>query len=69
MSSGQISAFLCAISTSCAVAATKVLLGSDSHLLHYEAGGISALGGVVMHVLPSLANGEIPLALLDEAMR
>lgn len=47
----------------------EVLLGSDSHLLHYEAGGISALGGVVMHVVPSLANGELPLHLLDEAMR
>lgn len=47
----------------------EVLLGSDSHILHYEGGGISALGGVVMHVLPSLANGEIPLESLDKALR
>ena len=26
-------------------------------------------GGVIMHTLPTLPNGEIPLAALDEAMR
>lgn len=34
-----------------------------------QAGGISALGGVVMHVIPSEPNGELPLAALDEALR
>lgn len=47
----------------------ELLLGSESHILHYEAGGISALGGVVMHVIPSEPNGELPLAALDEALR
>lgn len=47
----------------------ELLLGSESHVLHYEAGGISALGGVVMHVIPSEPNGELPLKALDEAIR
>ena len=29
----------------------QVLLGDESHIFHYEAGGVSALGGCVMHTV------------------
>lgn len=44
-----------------------LLLGDDAHIFHYEAGGVSALGGVSMYPLPTLPNGEIPLEALNEA--
>ena len=35
--------------TCCGLA--QVLLGDESHIFHYEAGGVSALGGCVMHTV------------------
>jgi len=45
----------------------ELLLGDESHIFHYEAGGVSALGGVSMYPLPTLDNGEIPLEAMEEA--
>ncbi|ACL24190.1 low-specificity L-threonine aldolase [Chloroflexus aggregans] len=45
----------------------RVILGSESHIYHYEAGGASALGGLVYHPLPNTADGRIDLDLLEVA--
>lgn len=45
----------------------RVILGNESHIYHYEAGGASALGGLVYHPLATAGDGTIDLALLEEA--
>lgn len=47
----------------------EALIGDESHIYHYEAGGASALGGVVYHLLPTTPQGEIPLDALAGAIR
>ena len=47
----------------------QVLLGDNSHLYNYEAGGISALGGLAFHVIHNEPNGELPLEKLQQAIR
>lgn len=43
------------------------LLGTESHIFCYEAGGASVVGGVMYHTLPTLADGTIPLDAIDAA--
>jgi threonine aldolase len=47
----------------------EALVGDESHIYHYEAGGASALGGVVYHVLPTTSAGELPLDAVAAALR
>jgi threonine aldolase len=47
---------------------TKALLGSEAHTYAYEAGGASALGGVVMTPLQNTADGELELEELREEL-
>jgi threonine aldolase len=46
----------------------RVLLGSESHIFHYEVGGAAALGGLAYHLLPNLPDGTIEMAALEEAL-
>ncbi|MGQ9927241.1 MAG: low-specificity L-threonine aldolase [Chloroflexaceae bacterium] len=39
----------------------RVICGDECHIYHYEAGGASALGGLVYHPLPTAADGTLPL--------
>jgi threonine aldolase len=48
---------------------SEVILGDESHIFHYEAGGASALGGLVYHTVPTLADGTLPLEAIDAAVR
>jgi threonine aldolase len=43
----------------------RVILGDECHIYRYEAGGASALGGLIYHALPNRADGTIDL----DAMR
>ncbi|WP_298815445.1 low-specificity L-threonine aldolase [Chloroflexus sp.] len=45
----------------------RVILGNESHIYNYEAGGASALGGLIYHPLPTAADGRIDLDLLADA--
>lgn len=45
----------------------RVILGNESHIYHYEAGGASTLGGLIYHPLSTDPNGCIDLAELAEA--
>ena len=47
----------------------EVILGDQSHTFHYEAGGISALGGVHPHTLANQPDGTIRLDRIEEAIR
>jgi threonine aldolase len=38
-----------------------VIVGDESHVYHYEAGGVSTLGGSPMWVVPTLADGSLDL--------
>jgi len=46
----------------------RVLLGSESHIFHYEVGGAAALGGLAFHLLPNLPDGTLDAAALEEAL-
>jgi threonine aldolase len=59
---------LCALLTHCA-RGDEAIVGDESHIYHYEAGGPTVLGGVALHTIPTLPNGELPLAALAGAIR
>ncbi len=47
----------------------EAILGDNSHIYNYEAGGASALGGIVFHPVSTGPFGELPLSELREAIR
>ena len=47
----------------------EVILGDLSHTFLYEAGGISALGGIHPHTLPNLEAGTLDLTRIQLAVR
>lgn len=47
----------------------EVLLGDRSHTYLYEAGGVSALGGVHTFIVPNQPDGTIALDKLEESIR
>lgn len=47
----------------------EVILGNQAHIFRYEAGGISALGGVHSFQIPNLPDGSIPLDDIRAAVR
>lgn len=47
----------------------EAILGDQSHIFHFEAGGASALGGVVFHPVPTGRFGELDLEALKNAIR
>ena len=47
----------------------EVILGSDSHIVHYEVGGASALGGLVLHTVQNRPDGTMPVDAVEGAIR
>lgn len=47
----------------------EAILGDQSHIFHFEAGGASALGGVVFHPVLTERFGELDLSALKNAIR
>jgi threonine aldolase len=47
----------------------EVILGDLSHTFLYEAGGISALGGIHPRTLPNLEDGTLDLSAIEGAIR
>ncbi len=47
----------------------EVILGDQAHTFVYEAGGISALGGIHPHPVPVLPDGTLPLDAIRAAIR
>lgn len=48
---------------------TEVILGDQSHTFNYEAGGISAFGGIQSRQLKNSGDGTIDLHLIKSAIR
>lgn len=46
----------------------EVILGDESHIFQYENGSASALGGMVLHTVPTNADGTLPLDALEAAI-
>ncbi|MBA7666283.1 L-allo-threonine aldolase [subsurface metagenome] len=47
----------------------EILLGSEAHMLWYEEGGASALGGVVIRTVPNDQDGQMDPSAVAEAIR
>jgi len=47
----------------------EVILGDESHIYHYEAGGASALGGLVFHPVATRDDGVMPVEAIAAALR
>lgn len=47
----------------------EVLVGDESHVYHFEAGGAAALGGIPYHPVPTLPDGRMTLDALQAALR
>ncbi len=47
----------------------EVILGDEAHIFYFEAGGISALGGVQVHTVPNLPNGMLDPVAVEQAVR
>lgn len=47
----------------------EVIMGNLGHTFLFEAGGISALGGVFPHTLPNQADGSLLLSDIENAIR
>ena len=47
----------------------EVIVGDQAHIYHYEAGGVSALGGCVFHPVPTGRFGELAVDDLERAIR
>lgn len=47
----------------------EVILGDQAHVFRYEAGGISALGGVHSHQIPNQRDGTLKLEDIQNAVR
>lgn len=47
----------------------EVILGSESHILWYEVGGASALGGVVLRTVRNDENGRLDPGAIEQTIR
>lgn len=47
----------------------EVIMGTAGHTFLHEAGGVSALGGVVIHTIPNQQDGSLALEDIEGAMR
>lgn len=47
----------------------EVIMGDQAHTFVYEAGGVSALGGVHVHTVPNQPDGTLVPAQVEEAIR
>jgi len=46
----------------------EVILGDESHIFQYENGSASAVGGLVLHTVPTSDDGSLPLDALEQAI-
>jgi len=67
VSSGTMGNLICTL-THCA-RGEEVVLGDQSHMFLYEAGGMSALGGIFPHTIPNQPDGTMHLGDIEAAIR
>jgi len=49
--------------------ADEIIVGDEAHIFWYEVGGAAALGGVVMHILPTDSQGRLNAHDIEQAIR
>ena len=47
----------------------QVIVGDQSHVYQYEAGGMSVLGGIAYNVIANTRDGLLPLDAVEQAIR
>ena len=47
----------------------EIIVGSEAHMFWYEVGGVSAVGGVMVHTVPNDPDGQMDLAVIEAAIR
>lgn len=47
----------------------EVIMGDQAHTFIYEVGGVSALGGIMVHTIPNMPNGTLALYDIKNAIR
>jgi threonine aldolase len=47
----------------------SAVIGDQSHIYHYEAGGAAAFGGIAYHVVPTNADGTMPPQAIEAAVK
>jgi threonine aldolase len=47
----------------------EIILGSEAHIFHYEAGGMAALGGMFPHLVPNQSDGTMLIDDIEGAIR
>jgi threonine aldolase len=65
--SGTMGNLICSL-THCA-RAEEVILGDQSHMFYYEAGGMAALGGIHPHIINNQPDGKLLLSDIESAVR
>lgn len=53
----------------CSERGSEAILGDQSHIYQYEAGGVSVLGGVAFNLLKNTAEGLLSIADIAAAIR
>jgi threonine aldolase len=48
---------------------SEILVGNESDIYHYEAGGASIVGGIVYHAVPTQADGRLLISDIADAIR
>ncbi|MBI2761972.1 MAG: threonine aldolase, partial [Chloroflexi bacterium] len=59
---------LCAVLTHCR-RGDEIIVGDESHILHYEVGGASAIGGVLLRSVPNDSRGRLDSADIEAVIR
>jgi len=65
--SGTMGNLICSL-THCA-RAEEVILGDQSHMFYYEAGGMAALGSIHPHIVSNQPDGKLLLSDIESAVR
>jgi threonine aldolase len=47
----------------------EVIVGDEAHILHYEVGGASVVGGVLLRTVPTDARGRLDVDAVEGALR
>ena len=66
--SGTMGNLLCVL-THCSARGDEVLLGDESHISHYEQGGVAQLGGVHPRTVTTLSDGTLDLVELKSRIQ
>src|SRR5690606_24044362 len=47
----------------------EAIMGDQAHTFYYEVGGVSALGGIMVHTVPNQFDGTVKISDIQNAIR